>query len=195
MRTSRSVRLHRTLHLVDADNLLGDPTTVDRPFIIATFDEYRRVAGYTDGDHVVVATGVNGWHVLEVEAAWPSACHRRRSGRDGADLALLDDADWAASCGRFDRVVIGSGDRIFIVAFEQLVAAGVGVEVVACPRALSLALAVQANGLVRYLHAAASPRPAGRRASSRGRRRRACRGDDAAGVASTLTAPSHHRPA
>jgi hypothetical protein len=152
MPTTRSVRLHRTLHLVDADNLLGDPTTVDRRFIAATFDEYRRVARYTEGDHAVVATGVNGWHVLEVERAWPGACYRRRAGADGADHELLDVAEWAATSGRYDRVVIGSGDRIFLVAFEQLVAAGVAVEVVARRRALSLALAVRAHGAVHYLN-------------------------------------------
>ena len=151
MRTGDSVRVHRTLHLIDADNLLGDPTTVDRRLIAATFEEYRRLARYSVEDLTVVATGVNGWHVLEVERAWPNVCHCRRAGRDGADLALLEAARWAASGDRIDRVVIGSGDRIFVVAFDALVAAGVPVEVVARRRSLATALAERANGSVRYL--------------------------------------------
>ena len=120
MRSQRSVRPHRTLHLVDADNLLGDPNTCDEEFIAATFDAYRKAAGHRPGDHIVVATGTNSRHVYAVENAWPNASHRRRSGTDGADLELLDAAEWAARSGRFDRAVIGSGDRIFMVAFDLL---------------------------------------------------------------------------
>jgi hypothetical protein len=155
MRTGGSVRVHRTLHLVDADNLLGDRTTVDQRLIAATFEEYRWLARYSIEDLVVVATGLNGWHVLEVERAWPNACHRRRAGRDGADLALLEAAAWAACSDRFDRVVIGSGDGIFIDAFDMLVAAGVTVEIVTRRRCLATTLAARANGNVRFLRGVA----------------------------------------
>jgi hypothetical protein len=49
--------------------------------------------------------------------------------------------------------VIGSGDRGFIVAFEQLVAVGILVAIVTRRRALAHSLAVRANGCVRYLRA------------------------------------------
>jgi len=138
----------RTLHLVDADNLLGDPNTVDRELIESVFVQYRRASGHCVGDQVVVATGRNGLHVFEVEAAWPGVSHRRRSGADGADLELLDEADWAARSGRFGRVVIGSGDRIFMTAVDVLRSADVPVEVVARPESLATCLALQTRGHV-----------------------------------------------
>ena len=147
----------RTFHLVDADNLLGDPTTTDRAFIEATFAAYRLAAGYRSGDLVVVATGCNGLHVFEVEAAWPGALHRRRSGSDGADLELLEEAKWAAESGRFGRVVIGSGDRIFIVAFDALRASDLTVDVVARPRSLARCLAIRARNHVTPLAAIDPP--------------------------------------
>lgn len=151
MRSNSSVRAHRTLHLIDADNLLGDPRTVDRDVIDATFAEYRRVARFIEGDLVIVATGVNGLHVLEVERAWPTVQHRRRARPAGADHELLEGASWAASSGRLDRVVIGSGDRIFLLALDMLLAAGIDVEVVCRQRSLARALAAGAYGRLRYM--------------------------------------------
>jgi hypothetical protein len=136
---------------VDVDNLLGDPRTTDERRIDLLFREYRRVADFADGDHVVVATGCNSRHVFAVEAAWPSACHRRRAGADGADMALLDEADWAARSRRYDRVVIGSGDRIFLEALDRLRAVDLGVEVVACARSLARAFAERARGHIHLL--------------------------------------------
>jgi uncharacterized LabA/DUF88 family protein len=139
-----------TLHLVDADNLLGDPTTVDRQVIDAVFEQYRRVSGYRSGDHVVIATGCNGLHVLEVELAWPGVVHRRRRGKDGADHVLRAEAESAVVGGAYDRVVIASGDREFMVAFECLLDAGFEVEVVAHHRRLARGFAALAHGRIRY---------------------------------------------
>jgi NYN domain len=155
MRTHESVRPHRTLHLIDADNLLGDPKIVDAAAISLTFAAYRAAAGFTPGDHAVIATGCNGWHVIEVELAWPGACHRRQRGTDGADLALLAEATWAATCDRYDRVVIGSGDRIFIVAFDELRAADIDVDVVARRRSVAASLATRARGHLHFIDGAA----------------------------------------
>ena len=153
----------RTLHLVDADNLLGDPTTVDRELIESVFLQYRNASGFRDGDQVVVATGRNGLHVFEVEAAWPGVSHRRRSGADGADLELLEEADWAARSGRFGRVVIGSGDRIFMSAVDVLRSADVVVDVVARPESLATCLALQTRGHVVALDGSGEIRPTARR--------------------------------
>jgi len=139
-----------TLHLVDIDNLLADPRTVDRAAIHQVFEHYRNVSGYRPGDHVVVATGCNGIHVLEIELAWPGVCHRRKRGADGADLALCAEAEWAAEHGAYDRVVIASGDRVFMLPFQTLLGAGFAVEVVANHRRLAPALAALAHGHIRY---------------------------------------------
>jgi hypothetical protein len=153
----------RTLHLVDADNLLGDPNTVDRERIQSVFVKYRHASGFRVGDQVVVATGCNGRHVFEVEAAWPGVTHRRRSGADGADLELLDAADWAARSGRFGRVVIGSGDRIFMTAVDVLRSADVVVDVVARAESLASCLALQARGHVVALDGSGEIRTTARR--------------------------------
>jgi hypothetical protein len=141
----------RTVHLIDADNLLGDPATTDRARIEAVFEAYRRAADFRVGDQVILATGCNGAHVLEVELAWPGAEHRRRAGADGADLELLDAAEWLAASQRFDRVVIGSGDLIFCVALDVLRAADIRVDVVARPRSLAQGLRVCAGDGLRWM--------------------------------------------
>lgn len=152
---SRSPRPNRcganvTLHLIDIDNLLGDPRMTDRATIERTYEHYRWVADYRPGDHVVVATGCNGMHVLEVELAWPGVSHRRKRGQDGADHVLCAEAEWAAANGAYDRVVIASGDREFMVAFQNLLSAGVNVQVVASHRRLAVGLAALAHGRLRY---------------------------------------------
>ena len=91
----------RALHLIDADNLIGDPRTTDQGLVEAVFEQYRDTAGFANGDLAVVATGANGLHVLTVECAWPSARHLRRAGADGADHALLDEVGWICERGRF----------------------------------------------------------------------------------------------
>jgi hypothetical protein len=141
----------RALHLIDVDNLLGDPGTVDAATIGHVLDSYRAASSYREGDHVVIATGCNASHVLAIELAWPTAAHRRRPGPDGADMALLEESDWAAESRRFDRVVIGSGDRIFLAALDRLRAADVSVDFVSRRTALADAVALRARGCVRLL--------------------------------------------
>lgn len=145
------IAAQRTLHLIDVDNLLGDQSCTEDHRIRTMFETYRQVSSFTEGDQVVVATGCNARHVLAVEAAWPSVCHRWRAGQDGADMALLEESDWAASTGRFARVVIGSGDRIFLAAMDRLRAADITVDFVSLRRTLARAIATRAHGNVRFL--------------------------------------------
>lgn len=120
----------RTLHLVDVDNLLGDPLTADTGIIGGTLAEYRLAARFEPGDHAVVASCSDPAHALAVRAAWPGVLHRMRRGVDGAELALLEEAQWAAQPRRYDRVVLGSDDRIFLVAVDVLRACDIEVQVV-----------------------------------------------------------------
>lgn len=143
-------RRTRALHLVDVDNLLGDPGTADHALITATVAAYRRLAAVEAGDHVTVACAALPHHALAVHTAWPGVRHCWRSGADGADLALLEVAEWAVEVDGFARAVIGSGDRIFLHALEVLEGAGIPVEVVARPRALAAALRTRARS-VRFL--------------------------------------------
>jgi hypothetical protein len=140
----------RALHLIDIDNLLGDPVTTDADHIARTLAAYRVLAGAAPGDHVAVATAPNPGHALAIGTAWPGVTHLWRGGRDGADLALLEVASWAVELDGFDRVVIGSGDRIFLTALEWFEARGIPVEVVARRRSLARALRARAR-TVRFL--------------------------------------------
>jgi len=127
----------RTLHLVDIENLLGDPRAAG-PAIAAAIEAYRSAMRVAPGDHVVIACN----HGLAVDAglAWPGARLRTGSGPDGADLALIDDADPAYVAAHYDRVVIGSGDGIFTGLAADLRALGTAVCVVARDGSLSRAL-------------------------------------------------------
>lgn len=144
-------RQPRTLHAVDIDNLLGGPDGTDRSQIERVLTSYRRAAEYQPGDHVIVATGCNGLHVLEAELAWARVAHRRRRGRDGADNLLIEELEWVQETKRFDRVVIGSGDHIFASAAQSLIAAGIAVRVVATPRGLSRHLRIAVGPNVRLI--------------------------------------------
>ena len=126
---ARHPSARRSLHLVDVDNLLGDPGTVDGARIRTVLAAYRSAADFRFGDQVVVATSCRAQHALAVHQAWPEARHRWRDGQDGADMVLLEEATETARTGRFPRVVIGSGDRIFLEAMDRLRAVDVHVDV------------------------------------------------------------------
>ena len=61
----------RALHLVDIDNLLGNPATDDEDEIGWTVRTYQRVASVRPGDHVVVATSPFGRHTLAIGTRGP----------------------------------------------------------------------------------------------------------------------------
>jgi hypothetical protein len=135
----------RRLHLVDIENLAGDP----RPSV----SQVREAQDlYTDSlavgamDQVEVASS----HLTLLNAAlgWPHAHYRVQSGPDGADLALLDVLRHENIAGRFTHVAIGSGDHQFAEEAAHLVAAGVWVTVVSRQRSLSEQLALAAREVI-----------------------------------------------
>jgi hypothetical protein len=135
----------RRLHLVDIENLTGDP----RP----SLGQVRQALGRYTGclafgamDQVEVASS----HLTLLNAAlgWPHAHYRVRSGPDGADLALLDILQHENVAGRFTHVAIGSGDHLFADPAARLAAQGVWVTVVSRRRGLSPRLALAAREVV-----------------------------------------------
>lgn len=137
----------RTLHLVDVENLVGSgrPTETE---VAATLDGYRALIPLGAEDHVVLAASRStaasaGW-------AWPGALVRASSGPDGADLALLEDADPDFVSRRFQRVVIASGDHLFTELATKLHERGVRVEVTARGRSFANTLRMAAD-VVRLL--------------------------------------------
>src|SRR4051812_40469380 len=101
---------HRTLHLLDIENLLGEP----RP----TADSVRRARSAYEahvlvGDDDLLVVACNHGCALTVGLAYADARMVVRSGHDGADLALLEVLAEHEILGRFDAVVVASGDGIF----------------------------------------------------------------------------------
>lgn len=129
----------RTLHLVDIENLLGDPWATGWRVGWA-LEQYLGVAGWRQGDLVYLAA--NPYLVRELVFDLPVGCNARAVvGRDGADLVLLANAAPDFVVRRAGRLVVGSGDHIFAARAAQVAAAGVEVLVVARPESLSWQLA------------------------------------------------------
>lgn len=100
-------------------------------------------------DHVVVATSHIG--LLHVGCNWAGIRYVVRSGRDGADLVLLDVLGEDIP-GRYEQVVLASGDGIFAPAVAQLAQAGVTTTVLGLRGEVARALQLAA-GRVIYLPA------------------------------------------
>jgi hypothetical protein len=135
----------RRLHLVDIENLAGDP--------LPSLSQVRQALGLYTGclafgpmDQVEVASS----HLTLLNAAlgWPHAHYRVRSRPDGADLALLDVLQHENVAGRFTHVAIGSGDHLFTEEAARLAARGVWVTVVSRQRSLAPRLALAAREVI-----------------------------------------------
>lgn len=100
----------RTLHLIDVENLLGG-TTFTEADVAALKLAYTAVAGVAKGDFEIV--GSSHYTAPAVWFGWRNARRVVRSGRDGADLALIEILETENVSVRFGRVVIASGDQIF----------------------------------------------------------------------------------
>ena len=129
---------HRTLHLIDIENLVGSPSPTAR--------QARRVREHYEstyvryGDHLVVACSHHAFISNAVAWEWPHARHRVRSGEDGADLELLSVIEEESVADRFEHVVVASGDGIFTDAVALLGQQGVSVTVISRYGSLSRSL-------------------------------------------------------
>lgn len=117
----------RTLHVVDIENLAGVAVPT-RDLVAEVQVRYLECLPFAVDDQVVLAT--NHLALLNAGLGWPHARYRVRSGRDGADLELLDVLEHENVADRFSDVVIGSGDGGFGRAAADLAARGVRVIVV-----------------------------------------------------------------
>ena len=108
----RSGDLDRSLHLVDIENLVGEPTSWRPDRIRATFDAYLQTATWRPGDSLVVAANPSFMKMLAfdlVEMAHRPLC---AWGKDAADQLLLGAVPTDVGA-RFRRLVVGSGDHAF----------------------------------------------------------------------------------
>ena len=128
----------RALHVVDIENLAGAAVP---SLAVVTEVQFRYFARLDLGvdDQVVMAASHLG--LLDAARGWPHARYRVRSGKDGADLELLDVLEHENVAARFTHVVIGSGDGIFGRPAARLAARGVRITVVSNQRSLAPGLA------------------------------------------------------
>src|ERR1700759_1026969 len=117
----------RTLHVVDIENL--DGTAIPGFSLVSEVQDWymTRLALGVD-DQVVMAASHLG--LLDAARGWPHARYRVRSGKDGADLELIDVLEHENVAARVTHVVIGSGDGIFGRPAASLAARGVHITVV-----------------------------------------------------------------
>jgi hypothetical protein len=128
MSTKTIRRRAGTLHLVDAENLVGDPFAEPEE-THAAIRAFEQVAGLCDDDLVFIAANHHLLKPVVFDIPF-TARVRHAKGRDGADRALLDDAPAEWVCRRFRRLVIGSGDHIFADLAEHAIDAGLEVTVI-----------------------------------------------------------------
>jgi hypothetical protein len=155
--TTIAARTIRTLHIIDLENLAVGPNKSAGEFL-DVMDRYRSVAWIEPDDLVEVAIDASAW--TRVAFALPQSWRIRFGyGPDGADRALLKAIDLRVAVGRFDRVVIGSGDGAFVALAKGLTSAGGYVVVVSRPGSLSRRLARAATVVVPLPEPLQSPPP------------------------------------
>ena len=135
----------RRLHLVDIENLAGNP----RPSLSQVREAqglYADCLAFGAMDQVEVAS--SRLTLLNAALGWPRAHYRVRSGPDGADLALLDVLRHENVAQRFTHVAIGSGDHLFAEEAAHLAAQGVWVTVVSRRCSLSRRLEAAASEVI-----------------------------------------------
>lgn len=138
----------RELHLVDIENLYGG-TGFSCNDVVRIRRRYGAVADPISSAQFVLATSAR-MPGLEAGLGWMGCRLLIRPGTDGADLALVEVAETENLAGRFERVVIGSGDGIFANAAANLARLGCDILVVCRRGGLSRRLALAASE-VRYI--------------------------------------------
>jgi hypothetical protein len=135
----------RALHVVDIENLAGAPVpTLD--LVTEVQGRYLACLAFGVDDQVVLASSHLG--LLSAGLGWPHARYRVRSGKDGADLELIDVLEHENVAARFTHVVIGSGDGLFGHAAASLAARGVRITVVSRWGSLAYDLARVAGDVI-----------------------------------------------
>ena len=120
----------RTLHLVDLENLLGARRTEE--VALDGLQRYLALARWAPGDQMVVAADPQIVRQIAFDRPVPWSLHATR-GDDAADAMLLAHAPVELVTRRYERLVVGSGDGIFVPRAREVREHGVGVVVIAPP--------------------------------------------------------------
>jgi hypothetical protein len=136
----------RSLHLIDLENLVGNPDASCQE-VDDALEAYLAAAAVGADDLVTVAVNHRIYKraCFTLDRGWEV---KLASGPDACDHVLLAEApaDWVAE--RFDRLVVGSGDGIFLELVAAVRERDVPVWVVAHQRRLSRRLADAASRTV-----------------------------------------------
>jgi uncharacterized LabA/DUF88 family protein len=138
----RKSPVSRTLHCIDAENLVGAPQ-VSAQQLQAIYEKYRNQVEIGPFDQTIVAS--SHFNALVVASAWPEGRHVWRSGKDGADLALIDSIKDQIEQAQFSKVIIASGDGIFGKLIYWLQNRGIEVIVIGRHGSISRTLTMQAD--------------------------------------------------
>ena len=143
---STSSSIHRQLRLVDLENLAGSPVvSIDNATEVAQLLQGVLPLGAADLQAVATAH-ISGF---AAKAAFPGAAVRWRSGKDGADLALLDYAG-ELPLSNFDELVVASADGIFAGLISKAKSVGLAVTLVADPARASRHLLSLADAVIEF---------------------------------------------
>ena len=134
----------RQVAFIDIENLCGNSSPSQREC-----EEVREFcAEHIDLDRTMVIGACSHHAARHASFAWPEARWLWRSGRNGADAALLEEIRHLRTSQRFDHVIIGSGDGIFAEAVDELAAGSTDVSVISRHRSLSQRLIRSAAELI-----------------------------------------------
>ncbi|WP_080792907.1 NYN domain-containing protein [Corynebacterium pacaense] len=127
----------RRIHFIDIENLCETAIVTERNVADALTDYIQHV-GIDNDDLVTIAANTTNASISYLTAhRMLSACFvPPASGRDAADLALIEAITGTPRISTFDTVFIASGDHIFAPVLDRL--AVLGVNTVAVSRAWSL---------------------------------------------------------
>jgi hypothetical protein len=135
----------RALHLIDIENLAGNPVPGRIDVLLVRYRYHKRV-GFSANDQAIV--GCNHLAFRHAGFSWPGVRYLLRSGENGADLVLLDVIRHEQVAERFSHVVIASGDGIFAPEAAGLAALGCHVTVASRRDALSRRLRLTAHRII-----------------------------------------------
>lgn len=136
----------RHLILIDIENITASPAPAVWEVNDATARLRAHIPGFEDDQRIVACSH----HAARIVAFnFPGARQIWRSGRDGADLALLEVLENEGVEDRYGRVTLCSGDGIFADAVATLGRHGVEVTVLALDGHLATRLELAARNVVR----------------------------------------------
>jgi hypothetical protein len=140
-------RGRRQLVMIDIENLAATPSPTVKEVQAVKAALGGIVPGFDDSQRIVACSH----HAAPAVAfEFPGARHLWRSGRDGADLALMDVLENEHVDERYRSVIICSGDGIFAEAGAWLAGRSVDVTVIALQGRLAARLQLAVRD-VQYL--------------------------------------------